>query len=139
MSSTRLRRMTLILAVLVCALAFAGCTSVADLVNKPACAYKVIKVVEEGAELTEFYCQYKKFDGEDSMWFMGSVKNLTKEEQRYKVNIFLDSGKAVGGLIPRKTNKGLVKPGQSMSFKYPAKGQTDTPQEVTVHVKTMSK
>ena len=139
MLSSRLTRTALVLAALVCALALAGCGAIDKAMNEPGCAYKVIKKTDSGVELTKFYCQFKKFDGVDSMWFKVTLKNTSQEEQRYKVNIFLDSGKAVGGLIPRKTKKGLVKPGKSMSFSYPAKGQSTIPDEVTVIVKTMSK
>jgi hypothetical protein len=66
------------------------------------------------------------------------LTNISDQPQRYRVNIFLDNGKAVGGLIPRKTKKGLVKPGETASFVYPVKGMDRGPGSVTVLVKTMS-
>ena len=139
MLSTRLKRTALVLAAVVCALALAGLAAAPVAVAAEKCANKFFKEVSKEAELSNVECYKKKFDGVDSLWYKVTVKNLSKEEQRFKVNIFLDSGKAVGGLIPRKTNKGLVKPGQSMSFAYPVKGQADLPAETTIFVKTMSK
>jgi hypothetical protein len=59
--------------------------------------------------------------------------------QRYRVNIFLDNGKAVGGLLPRKTKKGLVKPGQTVSFVYPVKNMTRKPGSIDIRITTMGK
>jgi hypothetical protein len=55
------------------------------------------------------------------------------------VNIFLDNGKAVGGLLPRKTKKGLVKPGQTVNFVYPVKDMYEKPKAITLIIKTMGK
>ena len=69
--------------------------------------------VAGGAELVDFACSFKKWEGAETLHFKVAVKNLTDKPQRFKVNIFLDNGKAVGGLIPRKTAKGLVQPGKT--------------------------
>jgi hypothetical protein len=66
-----------------------------------------------------------------------AVKNLSDKPQRYKVNIFLDNGKAVGGLIPRKTAKGLVEPGKTASFVYPVQGVTRQPKEVILKIRAI--
>jgi hypothetical protein len=66
-----------------------------------------------------------------------AVKNASNKPQRFKVNIFLDNGKAVGGLIPRKTKKGLVQPGKIASFTYPVKGVTRQPKEVMLKIRTI--
>ena len=69
---------------------------------------------------------------------MLNTKNISNTPQRYRVNIFLDNGKAVGGLIPRKTKKGLVEPGQTASFTYPVKGVTVKPDEIILKIDTMA-
>lgn len=99
---------------------------------------KIEKAIAPEAELTDFSCVLKKWEGSDTLHFNVSVKNISDQPQRYRVNIFLDNGKAVGGLIPRKTKKGLVKPGETASFVYPVKGMDCGPRSVTVLVKTMS-
>ncbi len=45
----------------------------------------------------------------------------------------------MGGLLPRKTAKGLVKPGGVAKFSYPAKGVSEIPGEMMVIIKTVSK
>ncbi len=65
------------------------------------------------------------------------MKNISDQPQRYKVNIFLDNGKAVGGLIPRKTKDGLVAPGQTASFEYPVGGMDCSPKSIELMIKTI--
>lgn len=91
------------------------------------------------AQVTEFRCFISKYKKVPSLYFLITVKNISKSDQRYRVNIFLDNGKAVGGLIPRKTKKGLIKPGATATFKYPVKGMDERAKAVELIVKTMSK
>ncbi len=90
------------------------------------------------AELEEFSCFFKKWEGVKTLHFKVGVKNPSDTPQRYKVHIFLENGKAVGGLIPRKTKKGLVEPGQSASFVYPVKAMAEKPNEIMVKISTVS-
>lgn len=99
---------------------------------------KIEKSIAPEAELADFSCVLKEWNGSDTLHFNVAVKNVSDQPQRYRVNIFLDNGKAVGGLIPRKTKTGLVKPGESASFVYPVKGMDRGPKSVMVMVKTMS-
>ena len=89
------------------------------------------------AELVDFTCSFKKWEGAETLHFKVAVKNSSDKPQRFKVNIFLDNGKAVGGLIPRKTKKGLVQPGKTASFTYPVKGVTRQPKDVMLKIRTM--
>ena len=89
------------------------------------------------AQLEDFSCSYKKWEGAETLHFKVALKNLSDKPLRFKVNIFLDNGKAVGGLIPRKTKKGLVKPGEKASFVYPVGGVTQQPNEVILKIRTM--
>jgi len=100
---------------------------------------KLVRAMSPEAKLVGLTCMRKKFDGVMSLAVKVSLKNVSKEPQRFRVNIFLANDKAVGGLIPRKTKKGLVKPGATASFTYYFKGQTKTPLGMTLIVKTMSK
>jgi hypothetical protein len=99
---------------------------------------QIDKEIAPEAEMTDFSCVVKPWNGSDTLHFTVGVKNVSNMPQRYKVNIFLDNGKAVGGLIPRKTNKGLVQPGETATFTYPVKGMDRGPDSVTILVKTMS-
>ena len=75
-------------------------------------------IVAEAA-LLELSCSFKKFETMETLHIKVAVKNLSDQDQRFRVNVFLDNGKAVGGLIPNQTKKGLVKPGEIQDFVYP--------------------
>jgi hypothetical protein len=100
---------------------------------------KFDKTIAPEALLEDFSCVFKKWEGSDTLHFNVAIKNVCKEDQRFKVNIFLDNGKAVGGLLPRTTKKGLLKPGQTAKFVYPVKGMNKKPKAITLIVKTMRK
>ena len=99
---------------------------------------KIEKTIAPEAELADFSCVLKKWEGSDTLHFNVSLKNISDQPQRYRVNIFLDNGKAVGGLIPRTTKGGLVEPGQTASFVYPVGGMDCGPKSIVLMVKTMS-
>ena len=99
---------------------------------------KIEKMIADEVELAEFSCSVKKWEGEETLHFNVAVKNISNAPQRYRVNIFLDNGKAVGGLIPRKTKKGLVEPGQTASFVYPVGGVNVKPDEIILKIDTMA-
>ena len=104
-----------------------------------ACAQegKISKEVTPKAQLDGFSCFFKRFEGVQALHFKVAVKNVSDKPQRFRVRIFLDNGKAVGGLIPRKTKKGLVKPGQTATFVYPVGGMTDKPGAIDLYITTM--
>jgi hypothetical protein len=105
-----------------------------------ACAPKVMLDADTAGKvmLEDFSCFFKKWKGADELHFKVGIKNISDTPQRYRVNIFLDNGKAVGGLIPRKTAKGLVQPGKSASFTYPVRGMNGKPKMTTLIIKTMA-
>jgi len=94
--------------------------------------------IDPTAQLESLTCFFKNWEGQDVLHFQVSVKNISDQPQRYRVNIFLDNGKAAGGLIPRKTDKGLVEPGQTASFTYPVTGMTEKPQQIDLLIKPIA-
>jgi hypothetical protein len=126
--------------VAVCALALAGC---AGAKHKPGEAFSCVsegglsKTIAPEAQLETFTCLFKKYEGAQTLHFNVTVKNISSQAQRFRVNIYLDNGKAVGGLIPPNTKKGLVEPGQSASFVYPVTGMTTEPKTVELVIKTI--
>ena len=98
---------------------------------------KIEKEISENAQLEEFSCFFKKWEGKNTLHFKVGVKNVSDKPQRYRINIFLNNGKAVGGLIPRKTKKGLLKPGATGSFVYPVGNMTSKPESITLLIKSM--
>lgn len=97
------------------------------------------KTVAPEAFLESFSCVLQKWKGADTLHFNVAIKNISQTDQRFKVNIFLENGKAVGGLLPRKTAKGLVKPGQTIRFSYPVKGMDSRPGNIDLIIKTMDR
>ena len=100
---------------------------------------KLEKSVASEAELKELSCFFKRWEGVETLHIKVALKNVSNEPQRFRVNIFLDNGKAVGGFIPRKTKKGLVKPGAVATFVYPVKNMPEAPKAMTLIVKTVAK
>ena len=99
---------------------------------------KLEKAVAPEAELETFSCLFKKWEGSKTLHFKVVIKNVSTKAQRFRVNIFLDNGKAVGGLIPRKTKKGLIEPGKTGSFVYPVKGMENKPKSLILKITTMA-
>ena len=99
---------------------------------------KLEKDIAPEAALEDLSCSFNKYEGKDTLHFNVAVKNVSDKPQRYRVNLFMDNGKAVGGLIPRTTKGGLVEPGKSMSFKYPVVDMPVSPKAMTLIIKTVS-
>lgn len=97
------------------------------------------KMVAPEAMLEDFSCVFKRWEGSETLHFNVAVKNISNADQRFKINIFLDNGKGVGGLIPRKVKAGLIKPGATAKFTYPVSGMDKKPQNITLVIKTMGK
>ncbi|WP_299980292.1 hypothetical protein [Desulfobacula sp.] len=97
------------------------------------------KIIAPEASLENFSCVIKKWAGANTLHFNVAVKNISNEDQRFKVNIFLANGKAVGGLLPRKIKKGLIKPGETAKFTYPVQNVIAAPGKIDLIIKTMSK
>ena len=102
-----------------------------------AAASNIEKSIAPEAELVNFSCVMKTYEGSNTLHFNVALKNISDQPQRYKVNIFLDNGKAVGGLIPQKTKDGLVQPGQTASFEYPVVAMNDAPEFIELMIKTI--
>lgn len=96
------------------------------------------KEIAPEASLEDFSCIIKPYEGTDSLHLNVAVKNISTKDQRFRVQIFLSNGKAVGGLIPEKTKDGLVKPGQTAKFTYPLKGMNHSPEQIDLFIKTMA-
>lgn len=84
--------------------------------------------------LEDFSCFFKRYEGQQALHFTVKLKNVSDTPQRYRVNIFLDNGKAVGGLVPSSTKNGLVEPEKSASFVYPVTGMTEKPNEIMLRL-----
>ena len=125
----------------VCLSLWAGAGGVAQAAEEGfVCAQedKVSKDVSSEAQLEGLTCFFKKYEGKEVLHFKLAVKNVSDKPQRYRIHIFLDNGKAVGGLIPSTTKKGLIEPGKSGEFIYPVPGMTDKPGSIEIMIATMT-
>lgn len=135
-------RWSLLMAAIV-ALVLTGCAAKGlTPVNAPevfpcAAGNEVVTDIAPEAELADFSCSFKKWEGMETLHLKVAVKNVSATPQRYRVNIFLDNGKAVGGLIPRKVKKGLVNPGDTASFVYPVKETVFQPKGLLLKISTL--
>ena len=93
--------------------------------------------ITTAAELTKFVCFFKTWKGTKTLHFKVALKNVSDTDQRFRVNIFLQNGKAVGGFILRKIQKGLIKPGEVADFVYPVKSMAERPAGVKLKITTM--
>jgi hypothetical protein len=99
---------------------------------------KLEKDIVPEAALESLSCYFKKYEGKDTLHLKVAVKNVSDKPQRFRVNLFMDNGKAVGGLIPSTTKEGLVEPGQSKSFDYPVIDMPQSPKAMKLIIKTAS-
>ena len=98
---------------------------------------QISKEISPEAQLVSLGCFFKKYEGVNTLHFKVSLKNVSDKPQRFRVNIFLDNGKAVGGLIPQKTKKGLVQPGKTAAFVYPVMNMTGKAGSIDIRITTM--
>ncbi len=101
-------------------------------------AKKIEAEVSTGAELVSVDCAYKDYQTHNSLHFEVKINTTSDQPPRYRVNIFLANGKAVGGRIPDKGKPPVLQPGEEASFTYPVQGMTDVADEVTILVKPIS-
>ncbi|MCB2187042.1 MAG: hypothetical protein KQJ78_11535 [Deltaproteobacteria bacterium] len=90
------------------------------------------------AQVTDLDCYFDTFNKKKSLHFKVKVKNISQEAQRFRINIFLDGDRAVGGLMPPKGKPPVVKPGEEKTEVYPVQGMDQKPTELTVLVKKAS-
>lgn len=109
--------------------------------GKPAkvdCKATIDWQIAEQAEITSFACEVGTFKKKTALIFTVSIKNITKEPQRYRLNIFLlDQDKAAGHLIPRKGKPPVVKPGETKTVKIPFFNADTASKDLLVVVKTI--
>jgi len=98
---------------------------------------ELVKDIAPEAELASLSCAFKAYEGVPTLHLTAKVKNLSSQDQRFRVHIFLDGGKAVGGLVPEQIAKGLVKPGDTATFVYPVMAMPRQPKSVTVRIRTV--
>ncbi|HDR16735.1 MAG TPA: hypothetical protein ENN79_14895 [Desulfobacteraceae bacterium] len=104
-------------------LAFALCVpgAIAAEATQEGISPSIVYQVADSAELTKVAYYFKEYKGKTVLHMELSLKNVSPDVKRYRVNIFLPEGPAAGGLYPRAL-KGDVKgieAGKEMSQEFP--------------------
>ncbi|WP_155316638.1 hypothetical protein [Desulfosarcina alkanivorans] len=81
---------------------FCGCATTAVEVKEDAFAQNINYEIAPSAEITKIAYCIKPYKGTDRLHMALSVKNMSSETKRFRVNIFLPDGTSAGGLYPRK-------------------------------------
>lgn len=105
------------LRVLVVALFFILGLAMLPATKAEAKSFKVCYDVVDTAQITDVKYFVAKYKGKPRLHFEVSLKNVTSEPRRYRVNIYLPEGPASGGLYPRK--KKAIAPGKILKQKFP--------------------
>jgi len=87
------------------------------------------------AEITilKYSVKESKFSGGPKFHVKVGVKNVSDEDKRYRVSVFLPSGVASGGFYPRKGKPPVLKPGEEKVREFPMYSD-EVPETLTVKV-----
>lgn len=77
----------------------------------------IVYDVPESASISKVSYFYENYKGKPTLHFEVDITNTTKAAHRYRLNILLPEGPAVGGMYPRK--KKAIEPGQTLARKFP--------------------
>lgn len=105
---------------------------------KTDCPSQITYDVTKEAVVESFSCTVKDYKKKfPSIHYAVAIKNVSDKPTRFRVNIFLPDGKAVGGLLPTKGSPPAIKPGETAEAEYPVKNLVDHPATLEVIVKVL--
>lgn len=81
---------------------FYGCATTDVEVKEDAFAQNINYEIAPSAQITKIAYYIKPYKGTDRLHMALSVKNMSPDTKRFRVNIFLPDGTSAGGLYPRK-------------------------------------
>ena len=96
------RKGLIVLVLAVAVFCSGGCATTDVAVQEEAFAQNIQYEVSPSAEITKIAYCIKPYKGADHLHMSVTVKNMTAETKRFRVNIFLPDGNSAGGLYPRK-------------------------------------
>ena len=94
-----------------------GCATTGGQNNSAGIAANVVYEVPDSVQIEKVAYFYEDYKGSPRLHFEVTLKNVTQEPKRFRLNILLPEGPAVGGMYPRKA--GAIEPGQSLTRKCP--------------------
>jgi hypothetical protein len=77
--------------------------------------------VADSAQVTKVAYYFKEYKGAERLHMELTIKNVSQEQKRYRVHIFLPEGPAAGGFYPLKVKqdaKGIA-PGEALTQAFP--------------------
>lgn len=77
----------------------------------------IIYDIPQSCEITKISYYYKDYNGKEELHFEVGIKNTTEQPLRFRLNILLPEGPAVGGMYPRKEK--AIDPGETLSQEFP--------------------
>jgi hypothetical protein len=80
-------------------------------------AANIVYDLPASAKITKVAYAYEPYKGASTLHITVGIKNVTDHPQRYRVNILLPEGPAVGGMYPRK--KKAIEAGETLDRKFP--------------------
>jgi hypothetical protein len=69
------------------------------------------------AKITKVAYFYENYKGKPTLHFEVGIQNITDQPKRFRLNILLPEGPAVGGMYPRK--KPAIEAGDTLERKFP--------------------
>lgn len=117
MISFRFRPLFMFAFVLLAGFMCSACVTTSSAPVKDQIPENIIYDVPDTAAITKVSYFYADYKGTDRLYFEVTVKNKTRDPRRYRLNILLPQGPAVGGMYPRK--KKAIEPGETLTRKFP--------------------
>ena len=117
MGKNRIKTVLMLVITLGCffsAYAMAGSSQKAD---DTEIAANIVYDLPPSAKITKVAYFYEAYKGAPTLHIEVGLKNVTDHPQRYRVNILLPEGPAVGGMYPRK--KKAIEAGETLETKFP--------------------
>jgi hypothetical protein len=85
---------------LIAALWLTGCATTGSASKEAGISRNIVYKVADSAEITKVAYYFKDYEGVTRLHMELSIKNISSETKRFRVNIFLPEGPAAGGLYP---------------------------------------
>ena len=119
MIKIRFRTFVMVAFVAMVGVLFSSCVSTSSHPQKDMDKMKdnIVYELAESASVSKVSYFYEDYKGSPTLHFEVDIKNISQVAHRYRLNILLPQGPAVGGMYPRK--KKAIEPGETLTRKFP--------------------
>jgi hypothetical protein len=121
MLKTAFRCMMATAVLLAAGMGIMGCATMQGPAQQEAMPSNISYSVPDSAELTKVSYYFKEYKGASRLHMELTLKNLSPETKRFRVNIFLPEGPSGGGLYPRKVKDDMkgIEAGKELTQEFP--------------------